>query len=72
MSCTNDILKELVGYFENTPLEQIKKDWAKTKDFDRIGPTVDSFLTNCTNQNPVADINTNQNSDCSEQNNTNL
>jgi hypothetical protein len=39
-----DFYKKLVEYFENTPREKVLEDWAKTEEFDEIGPTVDEFL----------------------------
>ena len=38
------MLSELIKYFKNTPEEQIKSDWDKTKEWDKIGPTVHEFL----------------------------
>ena len=35
-----DRLKE---YFENTPREKVLEDWAKTEQFDKVGPPIASF-----------------------------
>ena len=41
------ILDNLKEYFENTPAEQIKKDWDATSKYDQVNsPTVDEFLEN--------------------------
>lgn len=36
--------EELEDYFKNTPKEQIKKDWDKLAEFDKISPTVSEFI----------------------------
>lgn len=40
----SDFRKKIDEYFKNTPIEQIKKDWESTKDFDGVGPTVEEFF----------------------------
>jgi len=40
----SEMAQELQYYFENTPQEQIDKDWEATKEFDNVGPTVEEFL----------------------------
>jgi hypothetical protein len=40
----SEMAQELQYYFENTPQEQIDKDWEATKKFDNVGPTVGEFL----------------------------
>jgi hypothetical protein len=41
-----DFFEKLVQYLEQTPKDQILKDWEDTKEFDEIGPTVEEFLAN--------------------------
>lgn len=39
------ILQRLKKYFKDTSLEQIKKDWDKTEEYDQIdSPSVESFI----------------------------
>ena len=40
----NNFLEDLKKYFEVTPREKFLEDWAKTEEFDQMGPTMDSFL----------------------------
>lgn len=40
----SSILDKLKAYYETTSSEQIKKDWEKTAVYDKIGPSVDSYL----------------------------
>jgi hypothetical protein len=42
-----DALKE---YFENTPRDKVLEDWAKSAEYDKIGPTVEEFLDNTNKQ----------------------
>ena len=37
------LLMDLKIYFEETPIEEIQKDWDKTKELDNVGPTVEEF-----------------------------
>lgn len=39
-----DLINKLKKYFEETPIEEIKAAWAETKDYDKIGPTIEEFL----------------------------
>ena len=41
----NNFFEDLKKYFENTPREKVLEDWAKSEEFDKIGPTVEEFLT---------------------------
>jgi hypothetical protein len=34
----------LKDYFAKTPLEQVKKDWEKSQEFDNVGPTFDEYM----------------------------
>ncbi|MCG9881275.1 MAG: hypothetical protein MH472_11815 [Bacteroidia bacterium] len=45
----NNFFEELKKYFEVTPPEKVFEDWAKSAEFDNVGPTVEEFLNN-TNQ----------------------
>jgi hypothetical protein len=40
----NNFFEDLKKYFETTPREQVLNDWAKSVEFDKIGPTVEEFL----------------------------
>lgn len=53
----NNFFEDLRKYFESTPRKQVLKDWAKSKEFDKVGPTVDEFLEN--NKNIKNDNTTN-------------
>ena len=39
-------LEELHNYFINTPREKVLEDWEKSKEFDKVGPTMEEFLEN--------------------------
>lgn len=41
-----NFLDELKNYFETTPREEILKAWEESKEFDKIGPTMDEFIEN--------------------------
>lgn len=47
----NNFLEELKKYFEVTPQSKVMEDWAKSKEFDKIGPTVEEFLENSQHYN---------------------
>ena len=36
-------LDKLREYFNTTPREKIEEDWAKTAEFDNVGPTYEDF-----------------------------
>lgn len=38
------VFKSLKNYFENTPSEQIEKDWEELKKYNEIGPDIEEFL----------------------------
>lgn len=40
----NNFLEQLEKHFKNTSKEEIKENWAKTKEFDNVGPTVSEYL----------------------------
>ena len=42
----NNFFEELKKYFEVTPREKVLEDWAKSAEFDKVGPTVEEFLHN--------------------------
>jgi hypothetical protein len=42
---TNNFFEELIKYFENTPREQVLADWAKSEEFDNVGPAVEDILS---------------------------
>ena len=39
-----DFYKDLERYFRNTSPEQVKKDWEKSEEWDKVGPPVSKFL----------------------------
>lgn len=39
-----DFLQQLKEYFKNTPRDKVLEDWAKSAEFDNVGPTVDDFI----------------------------
>ncbi|OFX43736.1 MAG: hypothetical protein A2046_05795 [Bacteroidetes bacterium GWA2_30_7] len=45
----NNFFEELKKYFEGNTREKVLEDWAKSAEFDKVGPTVEEFLHN-TNQ----------------------
>lgn len=45
----NNFYEKLKQYFEETPREKVLEDWAKSAEFDKVGPTVDDFLNNTKN-----------------------
>lgn len=38
------VFESLKNYFENTPSEQIEKDWEELKKYNEIGPDIEEFL----------------------------
>ena len=42
----SNILEDLEKYFQETPQEQIMKDWAESEKYDHIGPSVEEFMKN--------------------------
>jgi hypothetical protein len=34
----------LKDYFAKTPLAQVKKDWEKSQEYDKVGPTFDEYM----------------------------
>jgi hypothetical protein len=43
----SNFFEALKQYFELTPHDKVLQDWAKSEEFDKIGPTFDEFLNNC-------------------------
>lgn len=39
------VFESLKNYFENTPSEQIEKDWEELKKYNEIGPDIEEFLS---------------------------
>lgn len=50
MEDNKDFFQSLKNYFETTPREEILADWDKSKEWDKIGPTVEEFLKINNNQ----------------------
>jgi hypothetical protein len=42
----SNFLEELKKYFETTPQNKILEDWAKSEQYDEIGPTFEEFVKN--------------------------
>lgn len=40
----SNFFEELKKYFEITPQNKVLEDWAKSEEFDKIGPTVEEFI----------------------------
>jgi hypothetical protein len=40
----NNILEDLKKYFQDTPQEQIMKEWTETEMYDKVGPSIEEFL----------------------------
>jgi len=38
------LLEDLRKYFSETPHEKIISDWAKSEEYDSVGPPVDEFI----------------------------
>jgi hypothetical protein len=49
-----DFSEKLKQYFEETPMEKVLEDWAKSVEYDNVGPTVNEFLDN-TNKQKILD-----------------
>jgi len=45
MSKQENFYGQLVKYFETTPRKKILEDWAKSAEFDKVGPTVEEFTS---------------------------
>jgi hypothetical protein len=52
MMQVNNIIEDLMKYFETTPREKVLENWTKSESFDEIGPTMDEFLEMTTVDNP--------------------
>jgi hypothetical protein len=50
MKQDNNFYEKLKQYFEETPREKVLEDWAKSAEYDKVGPTVDDFLNNTNKQ----------------------
>ena len=42
----NNFIEDLKKYFDETPREKVLEDWLKSKEFNKVGPTVDEFINN--------------------------
>lgn len=40
----NNFYEDLKKYFEETPREKVLEDWEKSKECDKVGPTVNEYL----------------------------
>ena len=38
------MINELIQYFKNNTVEKVNQDWEKSKEYDKIGPSMDEFL----------------------------
>lgn len=50
------IIKGLLEYLENTPKDQIEKDFEKTKKYSKVGPTVEEYLQGIMKPNRNEDL----------------
>jgi hypothetical protein len=41
----DNLLEELKKYFKNTPRSKVMEDWAKSAEYDKVGPTVEEFIS---------------------------
>lgn len=41
-----NLVENLEKYFNETPLEQVIKDWEATAKFENVGPTLEEFMNN--------------------------
>lgn len=42
----SNFYEKLKQYFEETPREKVLEDWAKSAEYNKVGPTIDDFLNN--------------------------
>ena len=52
----NKIIKGLLEYLKNTPKDQIEKDFEKTKEYSKVGPTVEEYLQGVMKPNRNEDL----------------
>lgn len=51
------ILEELKEYFENTPIEQVRKDWESLSEWADVGPTLEEYLEEINEVKEVKEVN---------------
>ena len=49
----NSLSEQLKDYFNNTPQEQLDKDWEELKHWNEIGPEVDEYIKSVINARQV-------------------
>jgi hypothetical protein len=52
----SNFYEKLKQYFEETPREKVLEDWAKSAEYNNVGPTVDDFLNNMNKQETIEEI----------------
>lgn len=53
------LIQELLDYLNNTPEEQIRKDWEELSVYGRLGPSVSDYLNYLLGGVPQMEINNN-------------
>jgi hypothetical protein len=52
----NNFFESLKKYFKITPHEEVMASWERSKQFDKVGPTVDGFLDNTNKQETLEEV----------------
>ena len=52
----NNFFESLKKYFKTTPHEEVMASWERSKQFDKVGPTVDGFLDNTNKQETLEEV----------------
>jgi hypothetical protein len=45
MNANESIFQKLKSHFENTPEEELRKEWAEFDKYNKIGPTVEEYFS---------------------------
>lgn len=48
----NELLNQLKKHFENTPREELEKEWEELSEYNNIGPTVEEYLESVSHVSP--------------------
>ena len=49
----SSLSEQLKDYFDNTPQEQLDKDWEELKHWNEIGPEIDDYIKSVMNARQV-------------------
>jgi hypothetical protein len=52
----NNFFESLKKYFKITPHEEVMASWERSKQFDKVGPTVDGFFDNTNKQETLEEV----------------